>query len=398
MRRSVIIVLDGLGVGALPDAADYGDAGSDTLGNTARAVGGLHLPNLEAMGLGGTGSIPGVRAVPPSGAAGRMAESSPGKDTLTGHWELAGLETTDPIPTYPNGFPPEMVRRFEAAIGVKVLGNRAASGTVIIDELGPEHLATGDPIVYTSADSVFQIAAHEEVIPLERLYAMCEVARGLYRRPPHLVGRIIARPFVGRPGAFTRTAGRHDYSLPPPGPTLLEDLSGTGHEVVAVGKVNDIFAGVGITKHLPAAGNEAVVRTSIEAAEQLGAGLIFANLVDFDMVYGHRNDAPGLARALEAFDRVLPELRRAVLEHSEGGLLVVTADHGCDPTTPGTDHSREYVPVLIEGTGLNRRVDLGTRTSFADLAASIAELFGLTNYRGSGRSFATLLTGGHRLG
>lgn len=396
MRRVLIIVLDGVGVGALPDAADYGDSGSDTLGNIARTVGGLRLPNLEAMGLGTTGTFAGVAARPPRGAAGRMAEVSPGKDTLTGHWELTGLVTTDAIPTYPDGFPTAMLEAFEAAIGMTVLGNRVASGTVIIEELGAQHLQTGQPIVYTSADSVFQIAAHEEVVPPDRLYAMCEIARELYRRPPYLVGRVIARPFTGRPGSFQRTAGRHDYSLPPPGPTLLEDFRDAGREVVAVGKVRDIFAGVGVTEHVPAAGNEAIVEAALAASGRLSQGLVLANLVDFDMVYGHRNDPRGFAAALEAFDRRLPELCRAALEPPGGGLLVVTADHGCDPTAPGTDHTREYVPVLLEGTGLPGGVDLGTRESFADLAASIAELTGLQQYRGAGRSFAAAVRGGNQ--
>jgi len=311
-----------------------------------------------------------------------------GKDTLTGHWELAGLVTSDPIPTYPNGFPPEMLRPFEEVIGCPVLGNKPASGTVIIEELGGEHLRTGRPIVYTSADSVFQVAAHEEVIPPERLYRMCEKARKLYSQPPYLVGRVIARPFVGAPGSFRRTAGRHDWSLPPPGRILLEDFADRGLTVTAVGKVKDIFAARGVTRHVPAAGNEAITRAVIDAACDLDEGLVFGNLVDFDMLYGHRNDPRGFAAALEAFDRHLPHLRRAVLDHPAGGILVVTADHGCDPTTPSTDHSREYVPVLVEGTGLGGGVDVGTRGSLADLAATLAELVGLGTYEGEGLSFA----------
>ncbi len=390
VSRVVIVVLDGVGAGALPDAAGYGDADSDTLGNLGRAVGGLHLPNLAAMGLGMVHAVKGVPALAPAGAAGVMAEVSPGKDTLTGHWELTGLVTSNPVPTYPDGFPAEMLARFEAAIGGTVLGNKVASGTEIIKELGEEHLTTGRPIVYTSADSVFQIAAHEEVIRPERLYRMCELARELYREPPFLVGRVIARPFAGKPGAFQRTAGRHDYSLPPPGRTLLEDLADAGFEVTAVGKVKDIFAGRGISRHLPAAGNPEILETTIGAAAGLESGLVFANLVDLDMLYGHRNDPSGLARALEEFDHELPRLREAVLGHAAGGVLVVTADHGCDPTTPSTDHSREYVPVLVEGPFASG-VDLGVRGSFADLAATLAELVGLTAYRGQGRSFASRL-------
>jgi phosphopentomutase len=390
-ERVVITVLDGVGVGALPDAAAYGDIGSDTLGNLSRAVGGLRLPNLARAGLGRTGHILGVAPAVPSGAAGRMVELSPGKDTLTGHWELAGLVTSDPVPTYPAGFPAEMLEPFEKAVGSRVLGNRVASGTEIIQELGRDHLETGYPIVYTSADSVFQVAAHEDVIPTERLYWMCEIARELYRRPPHLVGRVIARPFTGQPGSFLRTAGRKDYSLPPPGPTLLDDFSSAGLAVVAVGKVEDIFAGRGVTDHVPASGNEEILAAIMRTARGLERGLVIGNLVDFDMLYGHRNDTAGFARALEAFDAGLPLLREAVLGHPRGGLLVMTADHGCDPTTPSTDHSREYVPLLVEGTGLTPGVDLGTRESFADLAATVAELAGLEGYRGQGRSFAAEL-------
>jgi phosphopentomutase len=399
-----------VGAGALPDAAAYGDAGSDTLGNLARAVGGLDLPNLAAMGLGRVHAIDGVPARTPSGAAGLMGELSPGKDTLTGHWELAGLVTTEPIPTYPRGFLPEMLDPFEAAVGGPVLGNTVASGTEIIKELGEEHLRTGRPIVYTSADSVFQIAAHEDVIPLDRLCRLCEIARELYREPPYVVGRVIARPFAGPPGAFQRTAGRHDYSLPPPGPILLEDLVDAGLPVIAVGKVRDIFAGRGVSEHRPAAGNAEVFETTVAAARDLKQGLILANLVDFDMLYGHRNDPAGFARALKDFDSQLPRLRRAALEHPDGGLLLITADHGCDPTTPSTDHSREYVPILVEGArgtpgpvdqmgaGRERPLraggDLGVRESFADLSATIAELLGVSNYRGRGRSFASEWRGG----
>ena len=396
VSRIVIAVLDGVGVGALPDAQAYGDAGSNTLGNLSRAVGGLNLPNLARMGLGRLASIQGVPALVPSGAAGSLGELSPGKDTLTGHWELTGLVLADPIPTYPDGFPPEMLAPFEAAAGTRVLGNRAASGTEIIQELGEEHVRTARPIVYTSADSVFQVAAHEAVIPLERLYEMCAKARELDSRPPYLVGRVIARPFAGSPGTFQRTAGRHDYSLPPPGPTLLDDLVLAGLDVVAVGKVGDIFAGRGIGRHVPAVGNADILRGIIQSARELSRGLVLGNLVDFDMVYGHRNDAPGFARALEEFDRRLPELREGVLGHPGGGILVIVSDHGCDPTTPSTDHSREYVPVLMEGTGplaFAHGVDIGQRPSFADLAATLADLAGLRRYRGRGRSFAPRLLG-----
>jgi phosphopentomutase len=413
-RRVVVVVLDGVGVGELPDAGSYGDSGSDTLGNLARAVGGLSLPHLAAMGLGLIHAIDGVPALGPLGAAGIMGELSPGKDTLTGHWELAGLVTGRPVPTYPLGFPPGMLTLFETAIGGPVLGNKVASGTEIIKELGEEHVRTGYPIVYTSADSVLQIAAHEDVIPPAKLYWMCEMARRLYSDAPYLVGRIIARPFSGVAGSFRRTAGRHDYSLPPPGPTLLEDVSAAGLATIGVGKIWDIFAGRGLTDHRPAASNAEVLGATVTAVRDLRQGLVLANLVDFDMIYGHRNDPLGFARALEAFDRELPRLRQAVLDHRDGGFLVISADHGCDPTTASTDHSREYVPVLVEGvaaeaegdppageTGpvslgprmLGAGVDLGRRESFADLAATVAELLGVTAYRGRGQSFASAFRG-----
>ena len=374
VERFIIIVLDSVGIGALPDAGKYGDEGSNTLANLARAVGGLKLPNLERLGLGNIAEIPGVPpAARPAASYGKMAEQSPGKDTTTGHWEIAGLLLEKPFPVYPNGFPPELIEFFEEQTGRRVLGNKAASGTEIIAELGAEHMRTGFPIVYTSADSVFQIAAHEEIIPVEELYRICRIARRLLTGE-HAVARVIARPFIGRPGAFVRTPRRHDFSLPPTGPTILDVLRENGFAVLAVGKIEDIFAGRGITKALPAANNMEGMDKTLECIKENGRGLIFANLVEFDMVYGHRNNAAGYAEALAAFDRRLPEIIAAL---HPGDVLIITADHGCDPTTASTDHSREYVPLLVYGENVRPGVDLGTRQTFADVAATIAEVFHL---------------------
>ncbi len=373
--RVVLIVLDSVGVGALPDAADYGDVGSNTLANTARAVGGLRLPHLEALGLGQITEIQGVPPAPqPLGAYGRMAEASPAKDTTVGHWELAGLIAPRPLPTYPNGFPPDLVREFERRIGRKVLGNYPASGTVIIEALGAEHLRTGRPILYTSADSVFQVAAHEEVIPLEELYRICQIARELLQGE-HAVGRVIARPFVGEPGRFVRTANRHDWSLLPPGETILDRLKAAGYAVQAVGKIEDIFAGRGITEAEHTTDNMHGVDVTLRFMAAGRPGLIWANLVDLDMRWGHRNNPRAYADGLEAFDARLPELYAAMRPDD---LLILTADHGCDPTTPSTDHSREYVPLLVYGQAARQGVNLGTRATFADVAATLADLFALT--------------------
>jgi len=389
IQRVVLMILDGVGVGELPDADLYGDAGSNTLAHTARAVGGLNLPHLNRLGLGRIAPVAGLDPVPaPAGCYGRMAERSPGKDTMTGHWEMAGLILERAFPVYPHGFPPEVIRPFEARIGRRVLGNRPASGTVIIEELGVEHLTTGRPIVYTSADSVFQIAAHEGVIPVEELYRMCAIARELLVGE-HAVGRVIARPFTGTPGAFRRTPRRRDFPLPPPRPTLLDRLTAQGLDVVAVGKVYDIFAGRGITRAVPAAGNAELFTRTMEALSATRAGLVLTNLVDFDTLYGHRNDAAGFAAALEDFDRRLPELLGTLTGND---LLIITADHGCDPTTPGTDHSREYVPLLVHGPGLRAGVDLGTRETFADVGATVAEIFGVEVPAGT--SFLSHILGG----
>jgi phosphopentomutase len=379
--RLVILVADSVGAGALPDAAAYGDAGSDTLGNLSRAVGGLSLPVMGAMGLGNVVPILGVPPVErPSASWGRMAERSPGKDTITGHWEMMGVPLVVPLAFFPQGFPPEVIDPWVAATGVPgVLANRAASGTQIIEELGEEHQRTGKPIVYTSADSVFQVAVHEETVPLETLYAWCREARRIL--DPLRVARVIARPFVGVPGAYRRTYNRKDFSMPPPRPTVLERLAAAGVPVVGVGKIGDIFDRRGMTEDVHTEGNADGLRRTAEILGRMGRGLLFVNLVDFDMLWGHRNDAPGYARGLEEMDRGLPPVLAAL---REGDLLAITADHGCDPTTPSTDHSREYVPLLVKTPG-RQGVPLGTRESFADLGATVAEFFGLE--AGEGRSF-----------
>jgi len=372
-RRAILIVLDSVGVGAAPDAAAYGDEGSNTLANTARAVGGLRLPNLGRLGLGNLADVLGVPPEPhPAGAYGRMQEASAGKDTTTGHWEIAGIISTRPLPTYPNGFPQEVIQEFERRIGRKTLGNYPASGTVIIEELGPEHLRTGYPIVYTSADSVFQIAAHEEVIPVEELYRMCRIARELLTGE-HAVGRVIARPFVGEPGRFVRTDRRRDFSLEPPRPTLLDRLQEAGQPVWAVGKIEDIFAGRGITEAVHIHDNMDGVDQTLAFMARVDRGLIFTNLVDFDMLYGHRNNPRGYADALEAVDLRVPEVLAALREED---ILFFTADHGNDPTTPSTDHSREMVPLLVTGPQVRPGVDLGVRPTFADLGQTVAEYLG----------------------
>ncbi|MCS6817633.1 MAG: phosphopentomutase [Blastocatellia bacterium] len=371
-RRVILIVLDSVGIGEMPDADRYGDQGSDTLGHLF-AYRPLQVPNLRRYGIANIKPVALPPVETPQGAFGRAAIASAGKDTTTGHWEIAGIITDLPFPTYPNGFPPEIIEAFERAIGRKVLGNKPASGTEIIRELGEEHMRTGRPIVYTSADSVFQIAAHEEIIPREELYRMCEIARRLLDGP-HRVGRVIARPFIGTPGNFRRTEGRRDYAVDPPSPTLLDLLKGSGWETVAVGKTGSIFNHRGFTREIPAGNNMASIESTLLAMRETDAGLIFTNLVDFDMLYGHRNDVEGYARALEAFDARLPEIEAHLREDD---LLLLTADHGCDPTTPSTDHSREYVPILAYGARVRRGVDLGIRRSLADIGQTIAENFGL---------------------
>jgi phosphopentomutase len=374
-QRAVLIVLDSVGIGALPDAGVYGDEGSNTVGNIARTVA-LTIPALNRLGLGrlvslGAGGAIAQTEIP--GAFGRMAEASPGKDSVTGHWELMGLVLDRPFPVFPDGFPPDLTAEFERRIGRRIIGNKAASGTAIIEELGEEHMRTAAPIVYTSADSVFQIAAHEEIMPVDELYELCEIAFDLAALGRG-IGRVIARPFVGAPGSFARTANRRDFVLKPFAPTLLDRLKEGGRTVVAIGKIEDLFAGCGITRAIHTKSDDHGMDEVEKALVSVPDGLIFANLVDFDTVYGHRNDPAGYARNLERFDarlsQVLPKLDRR-------DLLIVTADHGNDPTTPSTDHSREYVPVFVVGRAVRSGVDLGVRSTFADLAQTLAELFGV---------------------
>lgn len=386
VKRVILLVLDSVGIGEMPDAHLYGDAGSDTLRNTAKAAGGLNLPYLTLLGLGNLAEafgepILGVQAVSaPVAAYGRMAEKSPGKDTTTGHWEIAGIILDKPFPTYPLGFPPEVIRAFEKAIGTKILGNKPASGTEIIKELGEEHLRTGYPIVYTSADSVFQVAAHEDIIPVPRLYEICRIARSILTGE-HGVGRVIARPFIGADGDFTRTEMRKDFSMEPPGKTLLDYVKGAGMEVIGVGKIEDIFAFRGLTQSDHTGNNKDTMESVIRFAKEDNRGLIIANVIDFDMVYGHRNDPHGYARALEEVDGMIKELGGSL---KDGDVLAITADHGCDPTTPSTDHSREHVPLLMYGRPIEQGVFLGTRGSFADLGATIADLLGIeTDFAGT---------------
>jgi len=389
VNRVILIILDSVGIGELPDADVYNDRGSNTLVNTAQAVGGLRLPNLEKLGLGNIDRIKGVREYKDCLASyGKMAEKSPGKDTTIGHWEIAGIISDKPFPTYPQGFPDEVIFLFQRTIGRKVLGNKPASGTAIIEELGKEHIETGYPIVYTSADSVFQIAAHEKIIPLPKLYKMCKQAREILQGK-HAVARVIARPFIGQPGAFVRTSHRKDYSLPPPQKTVLDFAIQSGYEVIGIGKINDIFAGQGITKDIHAKNNEEVVNQIIKFTKNnhLEKSIIFSNLVDFDMLYGHRNNIKGYAKALEDFDIKLPEIIKN-LKHSD--ILIITADHGCDPTTPSTDHSREYVPLLIYGNVIRKCINLGTLNSFADLSATISDILNI-NHTKFGKSFKDLI-------
>jgi phosphopentomutase len=386
-KRVLLIVLDGVGIGALPDADLYGDSGSNTLGNMANAVGGLDLPNLEKLGLGNIAPLKGVEpAKQPLGAYGIMKEISPGKDSTSGHWEMMGVVLDGPFPTYPEGFPPEVMEAFEKAIGRGTLGNYPASGTTIIRDLGDEHVATGKPIVYTSADSVFQIAAHEDVIPVADLYEMCWKARKILTGR-HAVGRVIARPFVGRSGNYTRTTRRKDFSLEPIDKTLLDLMSAAGLDVVTAGKVCYLFAKRGITESLKAPTNKDVTDSIITLLGRDIEGLVFANLVDFDMLWGHRNDIEGFYGGLTEFDRRLAEILAAMRGED---ALFITADHGNDPTTPSTDHSREQVPVLVYGERVKPGVDLGVRASFADLGATIAENFGIGLK--AGRSFLGKIT------
>ncbi len=387
MKRAAIIVLDGVGAGEAPDAALYGDAGSSTLAHVAEAVGGLDLPTMSAYGLGNLAPLRGVDPQADArGAWGMMDPASAGKDSTTGHWEIAGVHLAKPFPTYPNGFPAEVLAQFAAITGRGILGNVVASGTEIIASLGAEHVRTGDWIVYTSADSVFQVAAHEEVVPLEELYLACQSARRMLV-PPDDVSRVIARPFTGPPGSFTRTANRRDFSIDPPEETLLDALASAGVARTGVGKVDDLFAVRGIRSRHTASNAEGIAAIR-EWLDGESSGLLFSNLVDFDQLYGHRNDASGFYQALREFDRALPSL---ISPLKEDDLLFITADHGNDPTTPSTDHARERVPLLAIGPAV-RPIDLGVRKTFSDLGATVGEWLGVS-FRGAGKSFLPELTG-----
>lgn len=384
--RVLVVVCDSWGVGDAPDAAAYDDEGSDTLANTAEAVGGVRAPNLEALGLGMLTEIRGIGTAAATGSAhGRATERSAGKDTTTGHWEMMGIRLDQPFPLYPDGFPPDLIEAFEKEIGRPVLGNRPASGTEIIAERGEEHLRTGSPIVYTSGDSVFQIAAHKSLVPLPTLYTWSRIARKLLTGP-HRVGRVIARPFEGEPGAFVRSPERRDFSVPPPGPTILDRLLEAGVSVLGVGKIQDIFSGQGISEARYSDSNDHGIDLTLEYLRRPGTAFVFTNLVDFDSKYGHRNDPSGYARCIEAFDRRVPDL----IEGLAGGVMLVTGDHGCDPTTPPTDHSRERTPLLAAGLR-GGPYDVGTRETFADLGQTVAELLGVDGAGLEGESFATLL-------
>ncbi|MDF2988366.1 MAG: phosphopentomutase [Eubacterium sp.] len=376
INRVILIVLDSVGVGELPDAPEYGDAGSNTLGNIVKVCGGISLPNMTQMGLGkidGIDYLPVPKAV--TGSYGRMAEVSKGKDTITGHWEMSGLQLEYPFPTYPKGFSRDIIERFEQLTGRGVLANSVASGTEIIKEYGEEHMKTGKLIVYTSADSVFQIAAHEDVVPIEEQYKICQIARDMLQGE-NMVGRVIARPFTGEPGSFARTANRRDFSAEPTSDTVLDKLQQKGMDVIAVGKIEDIFSGKGISEAEHTKSNMNGVDVTLKYMKENNKGLIFTNLVDFDMLFGHRNNPDGYKQALEEFDSRLPEIISAMREED---LLMITADHGCDPTTPSTDHSREHVPVLVYGKNIKPDINLGTRKTFADLASTIADVFGIEN-------------------
>lgn len=385
-KRVCLIILDSLGIGNAPDAAKYGDQGSNTLKSVMDTK--PEIPNLIELGLLNAANLPG-KIEDPLGCYGRLTEISPGKDTTTGHWELAGLKLDKPFPLYPDGFPPELIREFEEATGLEVIGNVAASGTEIIEELGPEHLRTGKPIVYTSADSVFQIAAHEGIIPPAELWHICRIARRLLVKD-HAVGRVIARPFIGNPGSFERTGNRRDFSLDPTGKTMLDVIKDSGRDVRGVGKIEDIFNHRGLTHSNHAAGNDACVDALVaDLKQERWKGLLFANLVDSDSLYGHRRDSKGYGKCLEDFDARLPEIMRLL---GSDGLLMIAADHGCDPNYKGTDHTREQVPVLCWGLPLKEGVDIGERESFADLAATIMDALGIKE-KLSGTSFLPLMEG-----
>lgn len=373
MKRVFLIVLDSVGIGEMPDAADYKDAGSNTIKACSQSAY-FSMPNMQKLGFFNIDGVDiGEKNQEPEGAFARMTEVSKGKDTTIGHWEIAGIISPNPLPTFPNGFPVKVLQEFEKLTGRGILCNLPYSGTEVIEKYGKEHMETGKLIVYTSADSVFQIAAHEDIVPVETLYRYCEMAREMLVGEVG-VGRVIARPFTGEPGNFKRTSRRHDYSLQPPKTTMLDLLSATGHEVLSVGKINDIFAGKGITDFVRTTDNEDGINKTLEYMERDFEGLCFTNLVDYDMLYGHRNDVDGYAKALTYFDEQLPEL----LGHlREDDILMITADHGCDPSTPSTDHSREYTPLIMYGKNVPAGKNYGTRDSFADIAATILQYFGI---------------------
>ncbi|GAX61684.1 phosphopentomutase [Candidatus Scalindua japonica] len=383
VNRVIVVVLDSVGIGQLPDAHKFGDVGSNTLVNTAKAVGRLNIPNMERLGIGKIEDIAGVsKDVNEMAFYGKMGEASVAKDTTSGHWEIMGVITDRPFPTYPSGFPEEVIEQFSKSIGRSILGNKTASGTEIIEELGAEHIETGFPIVYTSADSVFQIAACEDIISVESLYEICNCARDILKGE-HNIGRVIARPFIEENGTYTRTERRRDFSLPPSEDTVLDKVAISGYEVVGVGKIGDIFAHRGLTREIHAYNNQEGMQKTIGCVKENFKGIIFTNLIDFDMKYGHRNDPKGYAGALEEFDQRLPELIDTL---KPDDILIITADHGCDPTMPGTDHSREYVPLLVYGKKLNKPHSLGIRTSFTDVGATISEIL-LKQKLDNGKSF-----------
>ncbi len=391
MKRNklIFVVLDGVGIGALPDAATYGDLGTNTLANVAHAVGGIALPNLGKLGLSNIVPIEGVAPSPHAeGSFGKMAEQSKGKDSTTGHWEIAGVITEKAFPTYPNGFPKSLLDLFMRVTGCKgALGNKPASGTEIIKELGDEHLRTGFPIVYTSGDSVFQIAAHESVIPLEQLYEICKKTRERVVVGEHEVGRVIARPFIGKSGAYSRTANRKDFAVAPPGKTILDFLNESGVKTIAIGKIDDLFSGRGLSEKIHTKSNVEGIEKIVKIGTQMESGFLMANLVDFDMLYGHRQDPKGFASALEQFDRALPGIEECL---QVGDGLMITADHGNDPTDNSTDHSREYVPILWHAKSGKKNIDLGIRKSFADAGKTVAEFFGVRN-SAAGESFLRMV-------
>lgn len=372
-QRIFVIVLDSVGIGALPDAHLFGDEGANTLGHIAEQIDSFHLPQLTQFGLGLIAPLKGVPPVEqPLACYGKMAEQSVGKDTMTGHWELMGLRVQIPFRTYPDGFPDSLIKQLEKETGRAIIGNVAASGTAIIEQLGQEQMETGALIVYTSADSVLQIAAHEQIIPLEELYRACEIARELTRAGEHAVGRVIARPYIGEPGSFVRTANRKDYALPPPGPTVMNTLMEHNYDSIAIGKIADIFSHSGVTCSIPTKNNDEGIDVIVDTLKEDFKGLAFANLVDFDSKYGHRRDVAGYAAALEHFDSRLPEIWERLRSDD---LLIITADHGNDPTYKGTDHTREYVPLLVASPSISRGRSLGVRETFSDVAATIADIF-----------------------